>query len=132
MSSFSSRERERERTITNEWREQFVVSDETKRRGGEEKEEETRKCLYDSRRAEGLVRFDLHAVNRSHLPTRVVKSESRRVFQKDTGCVKLANQRTHALSAVVPKGSRAVIIASRKIGNNANVWQAAALFVIGG
>lgn len=132
MSSFSSRERERERTITNEWREQFVVSDETKKGGGEGKEEETRKCLYDSRRAEGLVRFDLHAVNRSHLPTRVVKSESRRVFQKDTGCVKLANQRTHALSAVVPKGSRAVIIASRKIGNNANVWQAAALFVIGG
>lgn len=94
MSSFSSRERERERTITNEWREQFVVSDETKKGGGEGKEEETRKCLYDSRRAEGLVRFDLHAVNRSHLPTRVVKSESRRVFQKDTGCVKLANQRT--------------------------------------
>lgn len=68
------------------------------RRRGEGKEEETRKCLYDSRRAGGLVRFDLHAVNRSHLPTylstRVVKSESRRVFQKDTGCVKLANQRT--------------------------------------
>lgn len=38
------------------------------RRRGEGKEEETRKCLYDSRRAGGLVRFDLHAVNRSHLP----------------------------------------------------------------
>lgn len=37
------------------------------RRRGEGKEEETRKCLYDSRRAGGLVRFDLHAVNRSHL-----------------------------------------------------------------
>lgn len=38
------------------------------RRRGEGKEEEMRKCLYDSRRTEGLVRFDLHAVNRSHLP----------------------------------------------------------------
>lgn len=87
MSSFSSRERERERTITNEWREQFVVSDETKRRGGEEKEEETRKCLYDSRRAEGLVRFDLHAVNRSHLYLPELLSLKANVFFRKTPAV---------------------------------------------